>query len=108
MLIKFFNHLRLNGGVLSKEFTGSLIIAKSRIQREPDLLDGFLVDADDMSALMKEPGIQKMFQELTIDVITADQSFNWIHTDSAISILDRICDYFQYGIKRFEIMIINF
>jgi hypothetical protein len=27
----------------------------------------------------------------------SERSFNWIHTDSAIAILDRIADYFHYG-----------
>lgn len=71
--------------------------AKSRIQREPDLLDAFMVDTDDLAALMQEPTVQKIFNELTIDVIMVEHSFNWLHTDSAISILDRIADYFHYG-----------
>jgi len=93
---KFFNYLRLNEGVSSKHFVQSFVAAKSRIQRDPDLLDVFLVDSDDLSELLQEQSIQKIFHELTVEVLMADQSFNWIHTDSAIAILDKICDYLHY------------
>lgn len=81
----------------SKVFIQAFVAAKSRIQREADLLDAFLVDSDDLATLMQEATIQRIFHELTIDVIMAEQSFNWVHADSAIAILDRIADYFHYG-----------
>ncbi|KAI6183720.1 hypothetical protein M3Y97_00519200 [Aphelenchoides bicaudatus] len=93
---KFMNHLRLNEGVISKIFIQAFVAAKTRIQREPDLLDVFLVDADDMSELMKETTVQRIFHELTVDIIMAERSFNWVHSDSAIGILDKIADYFHY------------
>lgn len=89
--------MRLDEGVTSKNFIQTFVAAKSRIQREPDLLDAFLVDSDDLAILMQEATVQKIFHELTINVIMAERSFNWIHTDSAISILDRISDYIHYG-----------
>lgn len=92
-----FNHLRLTVGVTSKVFIQAFLSAKPRIQCEPDLLDAFLADSDDLASLLQDPIIQRTFHELTIDVIMTKHSFNWLHTDSAIGILDKIADYFHYG-----------
>jgi hypothetical protein len=87
--------------VTSKAFIGTFITAKSRFQREPDLLDGFLFDSDDIASFLQDPLIQKTFHAMTIDYIMLERTFNWLNTDSAISILDRVADYLHYGINIF-------
>jgi hypothetical protein len=83
--------------VTSKYFTQAFIAAKARIQRDPELMDAFLEDVEDLTGILQDVTIQKIFHELTIDVLMTEHSFNWIHIDSAISILDRISDFFHYG-----------
>ncbi|KAI6172246.1 hypothetical protein M3Y98_00951700 [Aphelenchoides besseyi] len=95
-LIKYLNHLRLNEGITSKPFTSSILAAKSRIQRNPELLDLFLVDSEDITSLLGDSKIESMFNELTIDVLMSKHQFNWIHLDSAIAILNLIGDFFKY------------
>ncbi|KAI6229867.1 hypothetical protein M3Y99_01122400 [Aphelenchoides fujianensis] len=94
--VKFLNHLRLNEGIASVECVRALLSAKPRLQRNPELLDTLVVDAEDLTALLQDPQMHAMFHELTVDVLMAKHQFNWIHLDSAIGILNMIADFFNY------------
>ncbi|KAI6197156.1 hypothetical protein M3Y94_01190900 [Aphelenchoides besseyi] len=95
-LIKFLNYLRYNEGLTSKSFTSSILAAKPRIQQNPELLDYLLIYSEDMSSLLDDSTIESMFNELTIDVLMSKHQFNWVHVDSAITILNQIGDFFKY------------
>lgn len=98
--IVFMNHLRLRAGASSAESIRALLASSTRLQRNPELLSAVYNDFNELSALVRERDIEKMFRELTINIIEASSTrhaSNWIHVDSAIAILDYIADFLHYG-----------
>ena len=98
--IVFMNYLRLHAGAMSADCIRALLASHSRLQRNPELLPAVFTDFDELSALLKEQNVEAMFRQLTIGVLATANSkraSNWIHVDSAISILDYIADFLHYG-----------
>ncbi|CAD5211318.1 unnamed protein product [Bursaphelenchus okinawaensis] len=95
-LIKYLNFMRLCYGVSSSEYVQALDAAKLRIQKTPEILDMILSDMDEYCELFRENMVKNIFSELTVNIITIKNFPNWILVDSAILILNKIGDFFDY------------
>uniref|UniRef100_A0A1I7SSD9 Condensin complex subunit 3 n=2 Tax=Bursaphelenchus xylophilus TaxID=6326 RepID=A0A1I7SSD9_BURXY len=95
-LIKYLNYIRLRSGVSSSEYIQAFDSAKLRIQNSPEILDFILSESEELCDLLRENLIRNVFNDLTVNILMVKGFPNWILVDSAILILDKIADFFDY------------